>query len=190
MNIKDGTLLNIYGNFYSMSSELDISNGNIYISGDVNLLNSILKMTAQSNLTINGCITLNNITIDLDTSSYTSNEPVNITLFTFSETCQVLPDFNLKSNSDECTVTTHSVYKNTVIVTILKDSRCNSPNTVDLSNRWIIITIATMLGLIFLIIVAVIVISAVPSLKERIFPFRTFENEETYSHSDEMESNN
>jgi len=178
ITVLKGSILLVGGDLDSSSSQFNIDSSSVIISGNAEFQDTVLRFSGQTNITINGCLNLDNITIDVEEQNVTS-EAKNITLFSFKDNnCTYFSQLKFTTeDSLSCKKTsiTPTVYKTSVVVTLLEDSSgcdVNAPSETIGIPKWALITISTVLAVIFLVIVVVVAVFASEKLRETVMPFR------------------
>jgi len=161
---------------HTLSSIIDLSNGSVSVDGNAYLSNTTIRISSNSTLLISGCLNLNNLTVDLDYSSYNTDQTTNLTLFTFAANCPPLSNFHIDADSsDNCirTTATSNVMKNSVVVTLIKDNLlCQSQTTSTTLPYWAMITIISLSVLVVVMALVIILGQIIPVLRVQLFPFR------------------
>jgi hypothetical protein len=177
ITILKGSILLVGGDLDSTSSQFNIDSSSIVINGNAEFQDTVIRFTGHTNLTVNGCLNLDNITIDFEGQNITS-EAKNITLFSFKDNnCTHFTKLKYTvDNSLDCmkTTITPTVYKTSVVVTLLEDSSgCDASTPVESTiPLWALIAISTVIGVIFLVVVVVVVVFASQKLRDTVMPFR------------------
>jgi len=179
LSISAGSTLIVSGNLDSVASQLNLQSGTLHVDGNVVLSNSVLKVSANSIVSISGCVSLNNITFDLDNLDL-SNLSQNLTLFTFDDNCTSFENIQLTgySTSTGCTTTTVSpeVYKEALVIDIIKDtSKCDDTQKDSGDSPGFSSLLAVILSVVVIVVIAIIITAFIVNrrdLRSYILPFR------------------
>jgi len=201
VSIVNGSYVYIGGNLDSESSSLDLQQSSIYVDGNAYFYDTVLKYSSQSNITVNGCLNLNNITFDL-TSISSTDKSQNITVLTFaSNNCSnVLTNIKIMSDdSTDCPKISAipMIYKDSVVIAIQKDlsSQCstttsNQDNSFGPLPFWGFIALVCLGGLLFFVVIFLVIGMCVPSCSRRLLPFRGVEDRLTDEFSEKPDDIN
>jgi hypothetical protein len=168
-NVLSNHNLSVDGNLKTGYSYIETNSGSfVQITGNVIVTNAIWTISSSSNINITGCLTMDNVTINVYDDGSGNRD-----LITYNVSCSSNIDIsaiNVYSDStDDCTETTVTTHQNNFVMTISLEKTKKSNFCLKLP-LWIIILIS--LASVIVLSVLIVIILSCSSLSKEVFPFR------------------